>query len=111
MMSTIVGFENPAYASPGDSVPDSTAAATARTAAVRIGKAPITTDKIVAAKMANRCQACALKVPGGGTTQIPRATASAITRAIRVRRDTGGAMIRLRHDDPNVPGLSGPPDR
>src|SRR5215207_11408293 len=86
MMSTIVGLANPAYASLAVSVPVSTAAATARTDAVRIGNAPITTDRIVAAKIANRCHAWGLNVPGGGTNQIPSATASTIRRAIRPRR-------------------------
>ena len=57
-------------------MPVSTAAATANTDAVRIGNAPITTDKIVAAKIANRCHACAVNPPGGGMNQIASATAS-----------------------------------
>src|SRR3954465_11908657 len=45
MMSTIVGFANPAYASVGLNVPESTAAAIARTDAVKIGNAPMTTER------------------------------------------------------------------
>jgi len=83
MMSTIVGFANPAYAAVAESVPESTAAAMASTDAVRMGNAPMTTEKIVAAKMANRCHAWAVSCPDGGMNQIASATASAIARARR----------------------------
>src|SRR5687767_11851110 len=94
MMSTIVGFENPAYASAGASVRVSTAAAIANTEAVRIGKAPITTDRMVAAKMANRCHACALRSPGGGMNQRRTAMPSATARLTRA--PTGGALLPTR---------------
>jgi hypothetical protein len=89
MIRTIVGLAKPAYASTAVNVPVSTAAAMARTDAVKIGNAPITTERIVAKKIANRCQACAVSPPGGGMNQIANATASATTRAMRVRRIDG----------------------
>src|SRR6185436_8106928 len=96
MIKTIVGLENPSYAVSGLSVPDRTAAATASSDAVRIGSAPIMTDRIVAAKIANRCHACAVRVPGGGVNQIPRATASVTTLVIRWRRRLGVVTGRPR---------------
>src|SRR3982751_6311805 len=65
--------------------------ATASTEAVRIGNAPITTDRMQEAKIANRCHACTLNLPGGGTNQIASATASVISRVIRWRRSEGPA--------------------
>src|SRR6516164_8687712 len=89
MMSTIVGLANPSYASSAVSVLVNTAAATARTDAVRIGNAPITTESIVAEKMAKRCHACALRSPGGGMNQMMSAAASAM--ACLRRLGFGGA--------------------
>ena len=83
MMRMIVGLANESYASSADSVPVRTAAATAKTDAVRIGNAPITTDRIVAAKIANRCHACAVNPPGAGMNQIVSAIANEMARARR----------------------------
>src|SRR5690349_20998710 len=91
-MRTIVGFENPAYAASADTVPDSTAAAMARTDAVRIGKASMTPARIAAMKIANRCHACGLRPSGGGTNQIASATARVTARAIRTRRNDAGRL-------------------
>ena len=79
---------NPEYAASGASVPVSTAAAKAATAAVRIGSASTTTAKIAAANKANRCHAGTAIPVGTGQNQIPTATArvNARTRTFRLTR-------------------------
>src|SRR5690242_5636983 len=129
MMRTIVGLAKPAYASLAASVPDNTAAAMASTDAVSMGNAPITTDRIVAAKIAKRCHAWGVTLPGGGMNQIATATARLMTRAHRlglggtgpggafvsgaagcgsslVGRLSGSAMIHLDCDDATAPSRS-----
>src|SRR5262245_42987030 len=46
---------------------------------------------MVAPKIANRRHAWTLSAPGGGRNQIARATASVITRAMRLRRSAAAA--------------------
>src|SRR4029079_6795760 len=88
MMRTIVGLANAVYATRVGRTPVRMAAARPRMLAVRIGNAPITTARIVAAKIANRRQAWSLKPSGGGTSQMATATARVTHRAIlpRVRK-------------------------
>ena len=52
-MSRIVPLANPAYAFAGESSPVSTAPATAKTDAVRIGRALVTTKTMAPAKVSN----------------------------------------------------------
>ena len=84
-MRRMVPFPKPEYASSGLSSPLSTAAATARTDAVRIGRALTTTEKIAPAKSANRRHAGTLS-PSGGARPPDR----------RDQDGSGG----LRHDGP-----------
>jgi len=58
---------------------------TAKTDAVRIGKAPRMTDTIVAAKMAKRCQPWGVNPWGTGQNQIPAPSATTASLATRVR--------------------------
>jgi hypothetical protein len=61
-----------------------------------MGNAPITTDRIVAAKIAKRCHACGVTLPGGGMNQMATATARLMTRAHRLGRGgtgPGGAFV------------------
>ena len=82
-MSRIVPFANPAYALAGVRTPDSTAMPTARTEAVRIGNAPTMTETIVAAKIANSCQAGGVSPSGTGQNQIAAPRANTPRRASR----------------------------
>ena len=71
----------PAYASTGASVPESTAAASARIDAVRMGNALTTTAKIAATNSAKRCHAWTARPSGTGETQMTTASASVARRA------------------------------
>src|SRR5678816_1281873 len=66
-------------------MPVNTAMARPRTLAVRIGNAPIMTERIVAPKIAKRRHACTVSVPGGGTNQMMSATARVTRRATLAR--------------------------
>src|SRR5262245_42328395 len=66
-----VPWAKPAYALAGVSRPVSTVTATAMTEAVRIGKAPTTTEMMAAAKMAKSRHAGTVNPSGGGTNHIP----------------------------------------
>src|SRR6478672_12255319 len=85
MMRTIVGFANAVYATLGGRTPVNTAVARARMLAVRIGNAPIMTERMVAPKIANRRQACSVSVPGGGTNHMMSATPRVTSRATLAR--------------------------
>src|SRR5690349_14436801 len=62
--------------------------------AVRIGNAPITTARMVAAKIANRRQAWTLRPSGGGTNQMMSATTRVAHRATLPRvRIVGRAAV------------------
>src|SRR3954468_5982644 len=72
----MVPFPKPEYASAGSSSPVSTAPATARTDAVRIGSALTTTEKIAPAKSAKRRQAGTVSPSGGVVHQIAATSAA-----------------------------------
>ena len=83
-------------------MPVSTAAATASTDAVRIGNAPMTTETIVAAKIANRCHAWAVSPSGGGMNQMASATATIAAGATMRPRSRRFRSSRASEPEPSV---------
>jgi hypothetical protein len=84
----------PAKALAGAIVPVSTAAAAASIAAVRSGNAATMTEKMAAAKMAKRCQACPVSPDGIGTSQRLSASANVAARLIGLRCSRPSAITR-----------------
>src|SRR6267142_1299963 len=86
----------PAKALAGVIVLVSTAAAAASKAAVSSGKAVTMTEKIAAAKIANRCQAWLVNPAGVSTSQRPITSANVAARLSRtVRRLESDAVTDL----------------
>jgi hypothetical protein len=75
-MRRIVPFAKPAKAFSEDSNPVRTDAETAKTDAVRIGKALTTTEAMVVPKMAKSRHASTVRPVGGGTNHSPTATST-----------------------------------
>ena len=91
--SSTLEFAKPAKALAGSTVPVSTTAPTASSEAVRSGKALTMTEKIAAAKTANRCQASLVSPAGIGANQMPRARANARACLPSLRKSAEATFI------------------